>query len=136
MDNDEPQMREPHDLRPEDPPYEVGYGRPPIATRFKKGQSGNPKGRPRTRKAFAAMLSDALHARVRVREGDQVRARPKIEAAIDVVINHALRGDMRALIKLIDLAHKHGGFESPESEIIHIRETIVDPKADGVATPS
>ena len=76
------------------------------------------------------MLGDALHAPVRVREGDQVRARPKIEAAIDVAINHALRGDMRALIKLIDLAHKHGGLESPESEIIHIRETIVDPKGE------
>lgn len=29
------------------PPYEVGYGRPPKATQFKPGQSGNPKGRPR-----------------------------------------------------------------------------------------
>lgn len=27
--------------------YEVGYGKPPKHTRFKKGQSGNPKGRPR-----------------------------------------------------------------------------------------
>ena len=27
--------------------YEVGYGRPPKSGQFKKGQSGNPKGRPR-----------------------------------------------------------------------------------------
>jgi hypothetical protein len=27
--------------------YEVGYKRPPIATRFKKGQSGNPSGKPK-----------------------------------------------------------------------------------------
>jgi hypothetical protein len=30
-------------------PYRVGYGRPPLATRFKPNQSGNPKGRPRRR---------------------------------------------------------------------------------------
>jgi Family of unknown function (DUF5681) len=27
--------------------YEVGYGKPPVATRFKKGQSGNPSGKPK-----------------------------------------------------------------------------------------
>lgn len=29
------------------PGYDVGYGKPPVATRFKQGQSGNPKGRPK-----------------------------------------------------------------------------------------
>ena len=27
--------------------YEVGYGKPPEASKFKKGKSGNPKGRPK-----------------------------------------------------------------------------------------
>jgi hypothetical protein len=27
------------------PCYDVGYGKPPLHTRFRKGQSGNPKGR-------------------------------------------------------------------------------------------
>jgi Family of unknown function (DUF5681) len=27
--------------------YRVGYGKPPLETRFKQGQSGNPRGRPR-----------------------------------------------------------------------------------------
>lgn len=34
-------------IRPNDTGYEVGYGKPPKSTRFKKGQSGNPGGRPR-----------------------------------------------------------------------------------------
>ena len=32
-------------------PFEVGYGKPPQASRFRKGQSGNPGGRPRKKKA-------------------------------------------------------------------------------------
>jgi hypothetical protein len=82
------------------------------------------------------MLREALHNHVRVREGDQVRARPKIEAAIDVAINQALKGDMRALMKLIDLAHKHGGFDSPPEEITEIREIIIDPKAEDGGVPT
>ena len=34
---------------------EVGYGRPPAHTRFRKGQGGNPQGRPRS-----AVISDTL----------------------------------------------------------------------------
>lgn len=30
----------------DEPEYKVGYRRPPVETRFKKGQSGNPRGRP------------------------------------------------------------------------------------------
>jgi hypothetical protein len=45
MASDDRQVDEPNDPRPKNPNYEVGYGRPPIASRFKKGQSGNPRGR-------------------------------------------------------------------------------------------
>jgi hypothetical protein len=44
MSDDYPQTEEPDDLGPDTPDYMVGYKRPPIATRFQKGQSGNPKG--------------------------------------------------------------------------------------------
>ena len=45
--------------------YEVGYGRPPRHTRFAKGQSGNPRGRPCGAKNFTTLLEEALDVIVR-----------------------------------------------------------------------
>src|SRR5580700_2307294 len=46
--------------------YEVGYGKPPRPTRFKRGQSGNPRGRSSGAKNLKTLLSDALNERVTV----------------------------------------------------------------------
>ena len=43
--------------------YTVGYGKPPVETRFQKGQSGNPEGRPRGKKQLVALLAEALSGR-------------------------------------------------------------------------
>jgi hypothetical protein len=45
--------------------YEVGYGRPPKHTRFRKGQSGNPKGRPKGAKAFNTIVRETLTTKLR-----------------------------------------------------------------------
>ena len=46
--------------------YGVGYGRPPRHTRFAKGQSGNPRGRPCGAKNFMTLLEEALDELVTV----------------------------------------------------------------------
>lgn len=81
--------------------YEVGWGKPPIATRFKKGQSGNPKGRPRGTKNLQTDLMEELRETIVVREGDRTVRMSKQRAMIKTVMNKSLKGDPRAIITLI-----------------------------------
>ena len=53
--------------------YKVGYKRPPLHTRFRKGQSGNPRGRPRGSKNFSTLLTEALNEPVVVTEDGRRR---------------------------------------------------------------
>src|SRR4051812_4337181 len=56
-------------LDDDDRPYDVGYGRPPKATRFRKGQSGNPRGRPKGAQGLRSLLEAALAQQITVSEG-------------------------------------------------------------------
>lgn len=49
----------------------VGYGRPPVSTRFKPGLSGNPKGRPKGTLNLRTDLREELTERIRLREGER-----------------------------------------------------------------
>jgi hypothetical protein len=46
--------------------YAVGYGKPPLETRFTPGRSGNPKGRPSARKNLRTEVREALTAPITV----------------------------------------------------------------------
>ena len=89
----------------------VGYGRPPVAKQFKPGQSGNPRGRKKGVKNVATILNGALYRPVKIRIAGRVRTLPKIEAIVEVMLSKALAGDIAAVSKIIELAHKLGGFE-------------------------
>src|SRR5689334_25288548 len=82
----------------------VGYGRPPVANRFKPGQSGNPRGRKKGVKNVATIFNDALYKPVKIRMAGRVRTLPKIEAIVEVILNKALAGDSASFSRVIELA--------------------------------
>jgi hypothetical protein len=91
--------------------YQVGYRKPPKATRFKPGTSGNPKGRPRGRKNLATILGKILNEKVTIKAGDSVKEVTKGEAMIMTTMNRALKGDDRAVTTLFKLARETGQLE-------------------------
>jgi hypothetical protein len=84
----------------------VGYGRPPSHTRFKAGQSGNPKGRPKNRKNIATLLLEVLDEKLPIREGDKTKTVSKAEAMIRATVIKALKGDAKSFQMLMELLEK------------------------------
>ena len=85
-----------------DDEYEVGYGKPPKSTRWKQGQSGNPKGRKKGTKNFDVLLHEILMTPVWVREGNKTRKVPAVTAGYKKALEKALRGDTKAFGFLLD----------------------------------
>jgi len=97
--------------------YKVGPGRPPLHTRFKKGQSGNPCGR--SAKNLPALLADALNERVFVTIDGRRRKITKREAIVTQMVNKSGSADLRATKMLIDMmkdAEQKAGVASPPPE--------------------
>lgn len=83
--------------------YGAGYGKPPVATRFSKGRSGNPKGRPRGLRNIATILEEVTRETVRVTENGKVRTMTKLEAITRQLTTKALSGDLKAIKDVLAL---------------------------------
>jgi hypothetical protein len=82
----------------------VGYGKPPAHTRFRKGQSGNPGGRPRgmTAGGATALALKEAYRLVTVREGDNVIRLPAIQVILRSQIALAAKGNGPAQRNVIE----------------------------------
>ena len=94
-------------MTPDDvePTYAVGRGKPPAHTRFRPGQSGNPKGRPRGAADLRQILAAVANERVTITENGRKVRLTKLEVAARQLVNKAASGDHRA----IELLNKHLG---------------------------
>ena len=86
------------------PDYEVGYGKPPEASWFKPGVSGNPKGRPRRRPTdLAAVVVGVLNAPIRHNENGQAKTAPGWELNLKMLVRRALGGDIDAAMAILEV---------------------------------
>ena len=95
--------------------HDVGYGKPPSNSRFKKGQSGNPKGRPRGSRNFSTDLKATLEEPIRVTNYGKAQTVSTQQAALMLLREKALGGDVRALDRLLDLARLYNDEEMAEA---------------------
>jgi len=97
--------------------YGVGHCRPPLATRFRKGQSGNPSGRPKGSKNTRMLLQEKLGEKVKVRLPDgRTRKISKREVGLTKLVNRfAETGDLKTFELLMKL---EGTRASPDASYV------------------
>ena len=103
----------------------VGYGRPPKHARFRKGQSGNPKGRPKGSMNVATLLHEELQRNVDVREGGTTRRITKLQAMVTGLVNDAAKGRVRKIEMVLKLLDRYGQPDTSEEFSKEDQERIV-----------
>jgi hypothetical protein len=86
----------------------AGYGKPPKATRFRKGRSGNPKGREKGDENLLSVFKRMATKRIKVKEGDKWRTITMADAIILQNYKAALQRDQIAMSNIIRLAEESG----------------------------
>jgi hypothetical protein len=94
--------------------YEVGYRKPPKVTRFKKGRSGNPKGRPKQSRNLVVWIDEELDKVVVVQENGKKAQLTKREVLAKQIVNGALSGNAKSTSMLISM-DQHRQEQEPEA---------------------
>jgi len=95
--------------------YEVGYRKPPRASRFKKGASGNPGGRPKPKFNAGKSLTEVMSRPVKVLTGGRAQSMPALEAVFWCLRKEMLAGNMKA-IRLFFIACNEFGVSMGSNE--------------------
>ena len=122
---------------------EVGYGRPPAHSRFRPGQSGNPKGRPSGKKSvpdadplqiLGPLLRKILKEKLTLPDGDRTRRVSKLEAVFRSLVDRAAKGEVRVVAMLVELlkttaqhASSVQNGSAPTARDVGIQVTFVKP---------
>ena len=103
--------------------HDAGYGKPPRHSQFKKGQSGNPKGRPKGSRNFSTDVKATLEEPIRVTHHGKARTVSTQHAALMRLREKALGGEVRALDSLIGLARLYNDDDEMAEAAIRLSAT-------------
>src|SRR5450755_1972704 len=112
----------------------VGYKHPPVKSQFRKGKSGNPRGRRKGQRNLAAVLAEVLRQTVTVKKGGNSQRMSKGDALIQILLTKAHHGDGRAIKAVFLLTEKIGRIENADLKLggLGNYEFMLVP---GIATP-
>ena len=113
----------------EEPSYEVGYGKPPRHTRFRPGQSGNPRGRPKDAKNLSTLVDEALNEPVVVAENGRRRKVSKRRAIITQLVNRSAQADLKAtqiLLAIVQESERRSEAEPAETTFAAADEKVIE----------
>ena len=96
------------------PAYEVGYGKPPKHSQFKRGQSGYPQGRKKQDRTIRAIMQKIIAETVTAKLPGGERKITSLEFVLRSLLNRAAKGDNRATDKFIDLTMAAFGIGEPD----------------------
>jgi len=105
-----------------------GRGNPPPHSRFKKGVSGNPKGRPKRRKdqLVGEIVSEVQNTPTAYHEGGRTKWASRLVLALKKLVNSALKGDARSAEELFMLRAKASKSSDARSHKFIVEDWIPD----------
>ena len=99
----------------DDDEHEVGFRRPPRHTRFQKGRSGNPSGRPRGSRDLRGAMLDELRRSITAKENRRSVRVTKAQLLMKSLIAKAVGGDMKAAALVLTYMQKLDPGAQPEA---------------------
>lgn len=123
-------MNDESDQNTPDRAYRVGRGKPPLHSRFKKGQSGNPSGRPKGLRPLKQDVEIVLAKSLTATENGRRVKITKQRAWVTSLVNKAIKGDVPAITRLIALiqsfAPPQGGEAARKTPLAEADRAILD----------
>ena len=107
-------------------PETVGYKRPPSKTRFKQGQSGNPRGRPKRKVDMSSALNQAFNDKIVVT--GLGKSLTGMEAYVQSIVDRVLQSESKAIPELMRLFTKTKLFK-PVPDSTRLTGVVVAPPA-------
>lgn len=105
---------------------DVGYGKPPKASQFKPGKSGNPKGRPKGAKNEATMLEELLNRKIEIRQNGKVRKITILEGILHKLAEDSLKGNTKSAAFVLNRLAAIASTANTESEVNPDDKAVLD----------